>query len=257
MTTAPLSLEHIIKPSTLNKKKPPVLFMFHGYGSNEEDLFSFAEELPEELCIISVRAPYRLEPYGYAWYAINFDAEKGKWSDDKQAIESRERILNFINEACRTYNLNDENISILGFSQGTILSYAVALSYPNKIKNVIALSGYINENILKKNYRDNNFSQLKIYSSHGIVDQVIPVAWAQKSPEFLNTLEIQNRYEEFPAGHGAVSYTHLTLPTILRVSIAVVTVNLPTSHVHNKALMILIEPSYTFTQRAQHQRTSE
>ncbi|MEP1982801.1 MAG: phospholipase, partial [Maribacter dokdonensis] len=35
MTTAPLSLEHIIKPSSLTDKKPPVLFMLHGYGSNE------------------------------------------------------------------------------------------------------------------------------------------------------------------------------------------------------------------------------
>ncbi|MEP2277858.1 MAG: phospholipase, partial [Maribacter sp.] len=73
MTTAPLSLEHIIRPSSLTDKKPPVLFMLHGYGSNEEDLFSFAPELPEELCIIAVRAPYILQPYGYAWYAINFD----------------------------------------------------------------------------------------------------------------------------------------------------------------------------------------
>ena len=54
MTTAPLSLEHIIKPSSLTDKKPPVLFMLHGYGSDEEDLFSFAPELPEELCIIAL-----------------------------------------------------------------------------------------------------------------------------------------------------------------------------------------------------------
>jgi len=73
MTTAPLSLEHIIRPSSLTSEKAPVLFMLHGYGSNEEDLFSFAQELPAELCIISVRAPYTLQPFGYAWYAINFD----------------------------------------------------------------------------------------------------------------------------------------------------------------------------------------
>ena len=64
MTTAPLSLEHIIRPSSLTDKKAPVLFMLHGYGSNEDDLFSFAQELPKELCIISVRAPYTLEPFG-------------------------------------------------------------------------------------------------------------------------------------------------------------------------------------------------
>ena len=204
MTTAPLSLEHIIRPSSLTDKKPPVLFMLHGYGSNEEDLFSFASELPEELCIIAVRAPYILQPYGYAWYAINFDAEKGKWSDDDQAKESREKIINFIDEACSTYGLDDQNVNLLGFSQGTILSYAVALSYPEKIKNIIALSGYINEKILKDSYVENNFENLNFYCSHGDMDQVIPVDWARKAPKFLKKLGIKHVYEEFPAGHGVV-----------------------------------------------------
>ncbi|MBT9189405.1 alpha/beta hydrolase [Zobellia russellii] len=202
MTTAPLSLEHLIRPSTVKEGKAPVLFMFHGYGSNEEDLFSFAPELPEELCVISVRAPYPMEPYGNAWYAINFDAEQGKWSDDEQAKQSRDKIIAFIDEACNTYGLDASNVTILGFSQGTILSYAVALSYPEKIKNVIALSGYINEAILKEDYKEKEHSQLKIYASHGQVDQVIPPEWAQRAPEFLKNLGIDHVYEEFPVGHG-------------------------------------------------------
>ncbi len=202
MTTAPLSLEHIIRPSSLTDKKAPVLFMLHGYGSNEEDLFSFAQELPKEFCIISVRAPYTLEPFGYAWYAINFDADKGKWSDDLQARTSRDKIVDFIKECCDTYNLDDTNITLLGFSQGTILSYAVALSYPEKIKNVIALSGYINENILVDGYAQLDHSNLNIYASHGQVDQVIPLEWAQKAPELLTSLHIKHVFEEFPVGHG-------------------------------------------------------
>ena len=148
MTTAPLSLHHLIRPSVLTDRKPPVIFLFHGYGSNEEDLFSFAPELPEELCVISVQAPYSLQMFGYAWYAINFDAEKGKWTDVDQAIASRDKILAFIDEACEAYHLDPLKISLLGFSQGTVLSYAVALSFPKKIKNVVALSGYIDEKIL-------------------------------------------------------------------------------------------------------------
>jgi phospholipase/carboxylesterase len=202
MTTAPLSLEHLIRPSSLTEGKPSVLFMLHGYGSNEEDLFSFAPELPKEVCIISVRAPYPMEPFGNAWYAINFDAQQGKWSDDRQAILSREKIVAFIEEACTTYGLDDTHITLLGFSQGTILSYAVALSYPEKIKNVIALSGYINENILVNDYADKNHGNLKIYASHGQVDPVIPPEWAQKVPSFLDKLDIEHVYEEFPVGHG-------------------------------------------------------
>ncbi len=202
MTTAPLSLEHIIRPSIINDKKPPVLFMFHGYGSNEEDLFSFASELQEEFCIISVRAPYPMQPFGHAWYAINFDADNGKWSDDEQAIRSREAIVAFIDEACIAYGLDNTNITLLGFSQGTILSYAVGLSYPEKIKNIVALSGYINEHILLKNYEAKAHQHLNVYASHGQVDQVIPPEWAQRAPALLQSLQIRHVYEEYPVGHG-------------------------------------------------------
>lgn len=176
--------------------------MFHGYGSNEEDLFSFASELPGELMVISVKAPYDLEPFGHAWYAINFDAEQGKWSDDDQAKESREKIVAFIDEAIKAYDLDAENITLLGFSQGTILSYAVALSYPEKVKNIVALSGYINERILVDNYFQKDHSNLNCYVSHGQVDQVIPLEWAEKAPEFLKKLNIDTTYHEFPVGHG-------------------------------------------------------
>lgn len=202
MSPTALSLEYLQRPSSLTTGKIPAIFMFHGYGSNEEDLFSFASELPEEPMVISVQAPYSLEPFGYAWYAINFDAEYGKWSDDEQAKSSRDKIVAFIDEACEAYNLDTENITLLGFSQGTILSYSVALSYPEKIKNVVALSGYINENILLEGYEDKDHSQLSIYASHGQVDQVIPLEWAQKTPEFLTQMGIAHVYEEFPVGHG-------------------------------------------------------
>ncbi|WP_375324367.1 alpha/beta hydrolase [Flagellimonas sp. GZD32] len=202
MSLTPLSLDYLLRPSTSNLEKKAALFMFHGYGSNEEDLFSFAPELPEELMVFSVKAPYNLEPFGHAWYAINFDAEQGKWSDDEQAKESRDKIAHFIDEAIAAYNLDATNITLLGFSQGTILSYAVALSYPKKVKNVIALSGYINQKILIEGYKEKDHSQLNFYCSHGQVDQVIPLEWAQKAPEFLNEMGIDNTFEEFPVGHG-------------------------------------------------------
>ncbi|WP_378173285.1 alpha/beta hydrolase [Aquimarina sp. SS2-1] len=202
METKTLSLHHIIKIPTIKKDKTPVLFMFHGYGSDENDLFSFAPELQDELFIISVRAPYPMQPYGNAWYAIYFDAAQGKFSDDKQAIESRDKIANFIDEAVVAYDLDADNVTLLGFSQGTILSYAVALSYPEKVKNVVALSGYLNEDILKEGYEQKDFSKLNLYCSHGSVDQVIPIDWARKAPLKLAELGIQTTLNEFPVGHG-------------------------------------------------------
>ncbi|ULC60649.1 alpha/beta fold hydrolase [Flaviramulus sp. BrNp1-15] len=201
MQNTSLSLQHIIRKSTLTENAP-LLIMMHGYGSDENDLFSFASELPEELFIISVKAPYAMQPFGNAWYAINFDAEKGKWSDNEQAIQSRDLIAKFIDEATSTYPVNKNNVTLLGFSQGSILSYAVALTYPEKVKNIIALSGYINSDILPENLEKQDYSNLDFYCSHGSVDQVIPVDWARQNAPFLSSLNIKHQYSEFPVGHG-------------------------------------------------------
>tara|TARA_R110002049_G_scaffold308704_1_gene513546 strand:- start:7442 stop:8101 length:660 start_codon:yes stop_codon:yes gene_type:complete len=201
MTNTSLSLHHITRKSTL-KENVPLLIMLHGYGSDENDLFSFANELPDDLFIISVRAPYPMQPNGNAWYAINFDAEKGKWSDNEQAIKSRDLIAKFIDEAIEAYSVNKNDVTLLGFSQGTILSYAVALTYPEKVKNIVALSGYINTAILPENLESKNFSDLDFYCSHGSVDQVISVNWARQTAPFLKQLNIKHTYSEFPVGHG-------------------------------------------------------
>ena len=43
-----IPLEYIVREPQVRTKRPPVIFMLHGYGSNEEDLFSFADALPAE-----------------------------------------------------------------------------------------------------------------------------------------------------------------------------------------------------------------
>ncbi len=197
-----LSLAHNYRPSNNPSTASPVIIMLHGFGSDENDLFSFASELPSEYAIISLKAPLSLQPFGNAWYHIYFDNKDGKFSDDEQAIASRELVVQCIDEIISAYNIDPDQITLLGFSQGTILSFAIGLSYPEKIKNIIGLSGYINEATLKEGYTEKDFSHLNIYSSHGSVDQVIPVEWARKTKPFLDKLNIASHYSEFPVGHG-------------------------------------------------------
>ena len=64
------------------------------------------------------------------------------------------------------------------------------------------MSGYLNTEIAIENFEKNDFSTLKIFASHGTVDQVIPVEWARKSPAILEKLGIDCVYKEYPIGHG-------------------------------------------------------
>ncbi len=197
-----MKLTFKIKEPKTKLDKNPLLLLLHGYGSNEDDLFSFANELPEHYFVVSARAPFDMQYGSYAWYAINFDGDENKFSDVEQAKISRDLVANFIDELVTKYPIDSENVTLIGFSQGTILSYAIALSYPEKVQRVVAMSGYLNQEMLVDNYLKNNLSNLKFFISHGTVDQVVPVEWGRKAKPFLDNLGIESVYQEYPIGHG-------------------------------------------------------
>ncbi|ARN79055.1 phospholipase [Nonlabens spongiae] len=200
-----LSLQHRIRPA--NQENAPLLLLLHGYGSNEDDLFSFSPELDEGIFIVSARAPYDLPPYGAAWYAINFDAAGGKFSDLDQARKSMQLIRTFVDELKTAYDIDPENLNILGFSQGAILSYALSLSDPNLFKNVVAMSGYVNEDLvedragLNARFRESE-NPTNYFISHGTMDQVIPFDWAKKAIPLMDEARADYVFKDYPAGHG-------------------------------------------------------
>lgn len=197
-----MNLHYLIQEPKVKHDKNPLLILLHGYGSNEEDLFSFASELPNDSYIISVRAPYDLQPYGHAWYAIHFDADENKFSDNVQAKQSVQLIAGFIDEVVKQYPIDAKNVTLIGFSQGAILSYATALTFPEKVAKVVALSGYFNQEIMPEVIDTKAISHLKFFVSHGSVDQVIPVDWARKAKPALDNLGLEVEYHEYPVGHG-------------------------------------------------------
>ena len=91
-----LSLQYIVREPNTITENTSLLILLHDYGSNEEDLFSFATELPDDLLIVSARAPQDLSSGSFSWYTIYFNTGEGKFSDIPEAIEARETISTFI-----------------------------------------------------------------------------------------------------------------------------------------------------------------
>lgn len=197
----PLPLTYLHLPCQQPELREP-LFLLHGYGSNEEDLFSFAEDLSSRYEIFSLRAPLHLDPFGFAWYQIDFEAPKGKWSDLDQARESLALITAFIEQARLTFGPFNHKSNLLGFSQGAILSLALGLNQPANFQRVVGLSGYLNTELLTSQPDRSSMEGLQIYCSHGLVDPVIPVEWARNTPDYLQSLGKSITYEEFESGHG-------------------------------------------------------
>ena len=201
MLNEDLSFKYLIKEPQSKKSKSPLLILLHGFGSNESDLHSFANYLPENHYIVSIRAPFKLASGGFAWYNISFDNDMNKFNDHDQAKDSINMILSFIDELSNKYLIDNDNVSLLGFSQGTILSYALCLNYPEKFKNIIGFSGYIDQAMIDVKSIDIDYSKLNLYISHGKNDPVIPVDWARKSMEILENNKINYSFNEFNSGH--------------------------------------------------------
>ena len=193
-------LDYRVRRPSKESDTSPVLFLLHGYGSHEEDLFSFANYLPEEYLIISLRAPLSLSFGGYAWYSIHFNEQQDKWSDNAEAKKAQEIILYNIDYHLEQFKLKGQKVSLFGFSQGAILSWAVGLSHPERIDKLIALSGYVNEDIFS--YAEKGLDKLRIFSSHGTQDTTLPIEWARKGIALVEKKEISVAYKEYPQGHG-------------------------------------------------------
>jgi len=192
---------NILKPKS-EAANPPLLLMLHGYGSDENDLFSFADLLNDRFLVISARAPRNLSWGGYAWYDIDFTSNQSRFGNPEQAEESMEMILQLILEIQEKYQTVISNTVLLGFSQGAILSYGLSLNHPEKFKNILALSGYIFNDIMPKTINSSEVAHLDFFQSHGTIDEVIPIDWARKSSEWLKSHGLKHQYTEYPMGHG-------------------------------------------------------
>lgn len=183
-------------------EQSPILLMLHGYGSHENDLFGMTDALPQNLHIVSVRAPQEIGFGGFAWYDINFGASGDKINNLEQANDALKSINDFITEFRECYNLHNAPLWLMGFSQGTILSYAYTFNNPQKVQKVIALSGYILKGLVPGQYKADEMKHLDFFISHGTKDPVLPIEAARQSIKILETLNISHKYFEYPEGHG-------------------------------------------------------
>ena len=182
---------------------PPLLLMLHGYGSDENDLFSFAELLNDRFMVVSARAPQNLPWGGYAWYDINFTNPAERFGNPDQAKQSMGMILELIKTIQQEFKTARSKTVLLGFSQGAILSYGLSLNYPELFSKVLAMSGYIFEEIMPDVIAENKTRHLDYFQSHGTADEVIPVAWARNADKWLSEKKLKHVFKEYAGmGHG-------------------------------------------------------
>ncbi|PLS09549.1 alpha/beta hydrolase [Neobacillus cucumis] len=193
--SAPMIYELRLPAKMDPDKTYPALFLMHGIGSNEQNMLPLVEGLQDQFFIFSIRG-HLSQPPGYAFFTI-----EGYGKPHREVFdEGVDKLTSFIDYACNQYPLNEDQLFLLGFSQGAILSMTLGLKLGKRIKGIVALSGYIPA-FVKDEYTIQPVDQLAVFISHGEMDQILPYVWGVANEEYFRKLGANVTFRTYPVPH--------------------------------------------------------
>jgi len=168
-----IKLSGPIKNPRSGGKAKQLVILLHGWGADGPNLIDladfFAQALPDAQ-FIAPNAPYPCEanPYGYQWFSLMNREPSHLLEGARGAAE----ILNrFIDEQLKSLGLENKNLALVGFSQGTMAGLHVALRRMPDIGCLVGFSGsLIGADVLAKEIT----SRPPVCLIHGDADDVVP-----------------------------------------------------------------------------------
>ena len=200
-TAEDLPLVHVSRPGTVESDAPAVV-LIHGRGTNERDLLAIGAQLPDELHVLSVRAPEPMDGAdSYTWYELDLSAGglHASQPDAEGFRRSLDSVHEFVERAIDRYDLDSDRIGLLGFSQGAITSVAALLERPGAYRWVVALNGYLADSHAD---RAAAAAGTPVFVGCGSMDRVIPPERAERAAETLAEGGVDVRFERYGVGHG-------------------------------------------------------
>ena len=174
----------IINPSSKSSPKNAVV-LCHGYGGDGKDISILANYwknfLPDTM-FVCPDAPEvcKVNPSGFQWFDLMDQTDDEILS---KSLIAENKLNNFINEVTSQNKLNLNDIALVGFSQGCMISLQTALKKRDKIKCLIGYSGKI---LNIKHLNQNINSKPEIFLMHGDKDAVVPINFLLEAKEFFN-----------------------------------------------------------------------
>jgi len=209
-----MDLDFLIRRPDNDQINNGCIFLFHGYGSNKEDLFSLEQYLPKSHTIISLEAPLKLPFGGFSWFNIDYSdvIENNLDKRYKEINDSIKNILDNIDKHIKNEKLNKNDISILGFSQGGSICWKLGLDFSSRFRRIIPMSSFIHPSYL--NDKLEFYKNVLIYSSHGLLDDVIPIDLVE---DYILELSKNNSltFEKYNSGHTINQRNLLSLIELL------------------------------------------
>lgn len=190
---------------------PPsiAVIWLHGLGADGSDFVPLAPELGLDhspgVRFIFPDAPVRAVTCngGYkmrAWYDIISLAPDNREIDEQGLVESVGIVRQLIARE-NERGTPSERIFIAGFSQGGAVAYSAALTHPEPLAGMIALSTYIPSPRLVANHASSANRSIPIFAAHGDDDEVVSITLGERAVALINGLGYQAEWHTYPMGH--------------------------------------------------------
>jgi phospholipase/carboxylesterase len=178
----------------------PTLLALHGWGANALDLLGLAPHLGGGRLLVlcpqgPIDVPIGSGVNGYGWFPITMGAPP----DPAAFAESVRALDAFVAAARQRYPIDDQRLAVLGFSQGGVMAYALALRQGRALAAVAALSTWFAPGL--GTIGGTALAGLPVLVQHGSRDELIDVGRGRESVEALRAAGADVRYREYEMGH--------------------------------------------------------
>lgn len=180
----------------------PTILALHGWGASAHDLLGIAPRVQGgEVLFLCPQGPVVLEPApgqrAYGWFPISGGGE----IDLASIVAARGVLEAFLEDALEVYPVDRERLVVLGFSQGGVMAYDLALGRPERFAALVALSSWLPEVVADALPESPVRAALPTLLIHGTKDPMIALANAQAAREKLRGMGIEPAWGEYEMGH--------------------------------------------------------
>jgi phospholipase/carboxylesterase len=179
----------------------PTILAMHGWGSNALDLMGLAPYIARGRCLtLCPQGPVEVEigaVNGYGWYQLR----PGAPPDMEAMGTASDRLMRFVDAALERYPADRRKLIVMGFSQGGVMAYNLALRHPERFAALVALSTWFPEELGEYAGDRDALAQLPTLIQHGRADDMIEIGKARQSVERLRSFKLPLTYREYDCGH--------------------------------------------------------